>query len=94
MTDDIERIVLAKIEDVLKDHEELELDSVKADPSYDSESETLSIDITMKMHKPVEKVEYTFTKPEGMTDEQFQVFIKHLQKEIEEQNVNDFELTS
>lgn len=71
-----------------------ELENVEITPEYNGEDETLVLNINMKMHKPIEKFEMTFDKPEGMTDEQFKVFIAHLEKDIENYNVHEGELTS
>lgn len=71
-----------------------EIENVEITPEYNKENETLVLNINMKMHKPVEKVEVTIDKPEGMTDEQFKAFITHLEKDIENYNVHEGELTS
>lgn len=71
-----------------------EIENVEITPEYNKEDETLVLNINMKMHKPVEKVEVTIDKPEGMTDEQFKAFITHLEKDIENYNVHEGELTS
>lgn len=72
----------------------VEIENVEITPEYNKEDETLILNINMKMHEPIEKVEVTFDKPEGMSDEQFKVFISHLEKDIETYNVHEGELTS
>ena len=71
-----------------------EIKSAEVTPTYNKENESLTININMQMHKPVEKVEVTMEKPEGMSDKQFEIFIKNLQKEIEEYDIHEGELTS
>lgn len=71
-----------------------EIENIEITPEYNKEDETLVLNINMKMHKPIENVEMTFDKPEGMSDEQFKIFIKHLQEEMEKYDVYEGELTS
>lgn len=59
-----------------------------------SNDETLTITTTLQFEKPLEYAEVTIEKPEGMSDAQFEVFVKHLQEEIEKENVKEWELTT
>lgn len=59
-----------------------------------SNDETLTINTILEFDEPLKYAEVTIEKPEGMTDEQFEVFIKHLQKQIEENNIHEGELTN
>ena len=59
-----------------------------------SNDETLIINTTLEFDEPLKYAEVIIEKPEGMSDEQFKIFIKNLQKEIEEYDINEGELTS
>lgn len=60
----------------------------------ESTDDKLVVDATMVFAEPLSYIETTIEKPEDMSDEQFKVFMKHLHKEIEENNVHNHELTS
>ena len=67
---------------------------VSVKPDENTNTNSLKVDMSVKFKKPIETFTVTFDKPEGMTDEQFEVFIKHLQKQIEENNIHEGELTN
>lgn len=67
---------------------------VHVNPDENTDPSILKVDMSVKFKKPIETFTVTFDKPEGMTDEQFEVFIKHLQKQIEENNIHEGELTN
>ena len=60
----------------------------------ESTDDKLVVDVTMVFAEPLSYTEITIEKPEDMSDEQFKVFMKHLHKEIEENNIHNHELTS
>ena len=60
----------------------------------ESTNEKLVVDTTIEFDKPIEYAEVTIEKPEGMTDEQFMIFMKHLQEQIENYDIHEGELTS
>ena len=60
---------------------------VSVKPDENTNTNSLKVDMSVKFKKPLETTTVTFDKPEGMTDEQFKIFIKHLQNEIEKNNV-------
>ena len=67
---------------------------VSVDSNMNTDPNILKVDTSIKLKKPIETFTVTFDKPKGMTDEQFEVFIKNLQKQIEENNIHKGELTS
>lgn len=60
----------------------------------ESTNEKLVVDTTIEFDKPIEYAEVTIEKPEGMNDEQFMIFVKHLQEQIENYDIHEGELTS
>jgi hypothetical protein len=59
-----------------------------------SNDETLTINTTLEFDEPLKYAEVTIEKHEDMSDEQFMIFVKNLQKEIENYDVHEGELTS
>lgn len=55
----------------------------QVNPVYYPNDETLAIDIHFQMNKPIESVEIKMTKPEGMSDCDFERFINVLLEELE-----------
>jgi hypothetical protein len=54
----------------------------------------LTINTTLEFDEPLKYAEVTIEKHEDMSDEQFMIFVKNLQKEIENYDVHEGELTS
>lgn len=102
MKDNIEEYIDDKPEDFTKTIEKKVVEVLSSNDNIDEvevkcseiDGDKLNINIAIKPKASLEKVDVTFDKPEGMSDEQFEIFIKHLQKAIEEQNIHEGELTS
>lgn len=63
------------------------INNSQVNSAYYPNNETLAIDIHFQMNKPIETVEIEMTKPEGMSDCDFERFINCLQEELE--NIED-----
>ena len=90
-TEDLCKTVEKKVVKVLSSNDNIDEVEVKCS---EIDGDQLNIDIAIKPKASLETVDVTFDKPEGMSDEQFEVLIKKLQKAIEEQNIHEGELTS
>ncbi len=55
----------------------------------ESTDNKLVMETTIAVEKPLEYVTAEIKKPEGMSDEQFDEFVKLLQKEIENYDVHE-----
>ena len=82
--------IIDKVDEFLNDKGEIS-DTV-IETKYDDSAETLYMDISYKVHKPIDKVDITM--PEGMSAKQYEIMCKQILKDAQENNVHDFELTS
>lgn len=49
-------------------------------------NKTITVEYSVNFAHPIETVEYTLTKPEGMSDDEWNVLMEELQGELE--NIN------
>ena len=92
--EDREDQVAGKVLELFKRQKNVEDVEVKVDPEKNTDTDVLNLDVSVKFSKPVEKTTVTLTKPEGMSDEQFLIMMKHLQEELEKECVYENEFTN